>query len=102
MRVELITPIGKINIARCGSSKPGPREPDAEQVWANARLFVAAVNFLDSLPALKKEWERRLNESDVLNALVEMSNGVMWKQPEADGHISRLTALLNAALARED
>lgn len=43
----------------------------------------------------------RLNESDILNALVDMTDGVLWKQPEADGHVSRFTELLNKALQQK-
>lgn len=38
--------------------------------------------------------------SELTNALVDMTDGVLWKEPEADGHISRLAArITRAALA---
>ena len=36
--------VGYINVARCGSSKPGPHEPSMAEVWANAEGIVALRN----------------------------------------------------------
>lgn len=55
VRVEHVTAAGKTNVARCGSSKVGPREPSNEEVWANAHLIAAAPELLEALKELEAE-----------------------------------------------
>jgi hypothetical protein len=51
VRVEHKTGVvSRINVARCGSSKPGRSEPlTHDEVWANARLIAAAPEMLAAL-----------------------------------------------------
>lgn len=40
-----------------------------------------------------------LDSADVLNILTDMTDGLLWKQPEVDGNISRFTQRLNDLLS---
>jgi hypothetical protein len=66
---------------------------------AHAALIVAAVNFSDSLPALKKEWERevRLDEAKWWGEHKGFGHTQFSHQPYTCDACRRL-----AALARED
>ena len=45
-----------------------------------------------------KAGEQVLDTIDVLHIIEEMTNGVMWKNPEADGHVERFAQRLAAAV----
>lgn len=62
VRVERVSPVGRINVARCGSSKPGPREPEIKEIWANASLIAAAPELLEEGKKLVT-WLERLAEN---------------------------------------
>jgi hypothetical protein len=49
VRIERVNSVGKINVARCGSSQPGLREPESAEVWSNANYITALVNWHRSL-----------------------------------------------------
>lgn len=59
IRVESSAPTK--NVAKCGSSKPSPREPDMEEVHANAEFIVAART---ALPDLLSDLEEARRERD--------------------------------------
>ena len=58
VRIERRTDMGYLNIARCGTTKPGPHETDIEETWANAKLIVVAPELLAAL----KAWEKWYSE----------------------------------------
>jgi len=43
----------------------------------------------------------KLEVPDVVRILIEMTDGIMWKEPEADGHAARFTERLNKLLPAE-
>lgn len=65
VRVEHVTrELKRINVARCGSSKPGPREPAIEEVCANAHLIAAAPAMYEALALYEKVDEHFANCED--------------------------------------
>lgn len=65
IRVESSAPTK--NVAKCGSSKPSPREPDMEEVHANAEFIAAARTALPDL--LSDLEEARLALADARNKI---------------------------------
>ena len=49
VRIERRTDAGYLNIARCGTTKPGPHETDIGETWANAEFIVRACNSYEQL-----------------------------------------------------
>jgi len=49
VRIERRIDAGYLNIARCGTTKPGPHETDIQETWANAEFIVTACNSHDAL-----------------------------------------------------
>jgi len=74
----------------------------ATQLWAIAEDALPVFRSLAGSPVLgaatTTSTQPRLNAADVLNVLAEMTDGLLWKQPEEDGHVSRLTERLNKLL----
>lgn len=49
VRIERRNAVGYLNIARCGSCKPGRHEPEMAEVFANAHLIAAAPELYAAL-----------------------------------------------------